>query len=119
MIGGKKLAILAVVFAALAAFVYFYEIRGKGGADKPAETKKVVQISSDKVQKITLARRGENPIVVVKEGGKWKIVQPVPAMADPAAVDGLVQSLADMSSDRTLDKADPGKYGLRTPSVTV
>jgi hypothetical protein len=120
MIAGKKIAVLGVIFLGLLAFVYFHEIRGKGEADKQqSEAKKVVQFNADKVRKIALSRRNESPTVAVKEGAKWRIIEPVQAVADSTAVDALLQSLADMSSDRTLEKVDLGKYGLKSPSVTV
>ncbi len=116
----KRLLILVGILVALAAFVYFYEIRGKEEREKKEEaSKKFVQLDPDKVARLSLVRRKESPITFVKSGTQWKMTQPIQTNADSTSVEGLIQSLASATSDRTIEKADLGKYGLKDPSVSV
>ncbi|MBI3940260.1 MAG: DUF4340 domain-containing protein [Acidobacteria bacterium] len=120
MLGGKRLLILVGAFAALLAFVYFYEIRGKEERDKQeTERSKLIQLKADQTTRVTLARRNEPPLALEKSGAQWRITRPIQASADTSAVDSLLQALAEASSTLTIDKPDPGKYGLKDPAVTV
>ena len=118
--GGKKLLVLLGILAALGAFVYFYEIRGKEERDKQeSEQSKLVVLNLDSTSRVALVRRNEPPVTLEKSSGKWRLTQPVQADADAAAVQGLLQALADSSSARTLEKPDLSRYGLKDPTVTV
>ncbi|HEY3132982.1 MAG TPA: DUF4340 domain-containing protein, partial [Acidobacteriota bacterium] len=116
----RRLLILVGILAALGAFVYFYEFRGKEEREKKEEaSKKFIQLDADNASRVSLVRPKENPIVFVKNGTQWKMTQPIQTNADSTSVDGLLQSLASATSDRTIEKADLAKYGLKDPSVTV
>jgi hypothetical protein len=120
MLSPKKLLILVGILVALGTYVYFYEIRGKEQREKKEEeSKKLLQLDADKVTRVSLLRRKEPQIVFAKSGGSWKITQPIQTNADSTSVDGLVQSLAGATSDRTIENPDLAKYGLKDPSVTV
>ena len=49
----------------------------------------------------------------------WKITAPLQARADAFAVDGLLQSLADLEKTRTIEEVDRKAQGLDKPRATV
>jgi len=70
--------ILVAVFAALLAFVYFFEKdrEVKDEADLTEETFDVINIDKDQVKEITF-EQPDKKTRVVKEGEGWKIVEPI------------------------------------------
>ncbi|MBI2822822.1 MAG: DUF4340 domain-containing protein [Acidobacteria bacterium] len=120
MVGGKKLLFLIGIFAALGAFVYFYEIRGREEREKQeAERSKLVQIRQEKATRVSVIRPNEPALILEKNGDRWLLSQPVQADADKWAVEGLLQALADVSTTHTIEKPDLAKYGLKDPAVTI
>jgi hypothetical protein len=53
------------------------------------------------------------------ELGDWRIAQPISARADAAAVDRLLDSLANLEKSRTLDQVVPAEVGLDKPRAVV
>jgi Domain of unknown function (DUF4340) len=51
--------------------------------------------------------------------GDWRIAQPISARADAAAVDRLLDSLANLEKSRTLDHVVPADVGLDKPRAVV
>ena len=51
--------------------------------------------------------------------GDWRIAQPLKARADAAAVDRLLDSLANLEKTRTLERAAPAEMGLDKPRAVV
>ena len=51
--------------------------------------------------------------------GDWRIAQPLSARADAAAVDRLLDSLANLEKSRTLDQVVPADVGLDKPRAVV
>ena len=56
-----------------------------------------------------------------KEGASWRIVEPIAARADYAAVEGLITSLSSTYMQRVVDPdtSDPAEYGLDRPVMTA
>jgi hypothetical protein len=53
------------------------------------------------------------------EIGEWRLARPLAAPADAAAVDRLLDSLANLEKARTLDQVVPAEVGLDKPRATV
>ena len=51
--------------------------------------------------------------------GEWRLAQPISAPADAAAVDRLLDSLANLEKSRTLDRVVPADVGLDKPRAVV
>jgi len=51
--------------------------------------------------------------------GEWRLVRPLAARADAAAVDRLLDSLANLEKSRTLDQVVPAEVGLDKPRAVV
>ncbi|MEM8995550.1 MAG: DUF4340 domain-containing protein, partial [Acidobacteriota bacterium] len=51
--------------------------------------------------------------------GEWRLVEPVDARADGAAVGALVERLANLEKERTLEDVDRGQLGLDRPRASA
>ena len=117
----RNLGIVAVLFAGLGAFVYFYEIEGGKRREEAAEeAKKLFQFENEEVKSISLTR-SDGSIILEKENGSWKLVAPIEAKADEAAVDGLASELSSTLLERSLESSpvDWKDYGLENPNLKI
>ncbi len=110
----KTNLIIGVVFAALAAFVYFYEIRG--GEERRAESDKAKQLADfaeSEVKRLTIDRI-DTLITIEKRQDRWVIVAPVECEADQEAVDRYLRNLLECERDKVVEEADKvrGDAGL-------
>jgi hypothetical protein len=108
----------AVVLAALAAYVYWFE-RDKPGDDA---AERVFGIEEAAIQRIEIRRKEEAPVVLEKKEDSWRLTAPVEAAADKTEADLLVQNLATMTYDRVVAKASEVKlpdFGLDSPRIEV
>jgi hypothetical protein len=114
----KNLAIVAAIFAALFAWVYFYEIKGEKTREEAAEKeKKIFQFEEKDIAQITV-KNAEGEFVLQKDKDTWKLVQPLAAKADKSSADSLASDIAQAKADRTLDEPNPNfkNFGLE-PAV--
>jgi len=117
----RNLGIVAVLFVGLGAFVYFYEIEGGKKREQAAEeAKKLFQFDKEEVNSISLVR-GDGSIILQKENGGWKLVAPIEAKADEAAVEGLASELSSTQVERSLEpeSVDWKDYGLESPDLKL
>ena len=110
----RNLGIVALIFAALGAYVYFYEIKGgKRREEAEEKAKKLFQIDDKDITSLTIkSENGE--MVLQKDKEVWNLVSPVKAKADKYAADGLASDFASARIDLTLDDPNPNwkTYGL-------
>ena len=79
----KKLAVLAVVFAGLAAFVYFYEIEGQEARDEAKKLEEsLLRIKQDQISQVEIVRKDKDPIRLVKKDEAWMLESPIQTSAD-------------------------------------
>ncbi|MCI0418913.1 MAG: DUF4340 domain-containing protein [Acidobacteria bacterium] len=117
----KNLAIVAALFAALFAWVYFYEIKGEKTREEAVEKeKKIFQFEEKDIAQITL-KSAEGEFVLQKDKDNWKLVQPLAAKADKSTVDSLTSDIAQAKSERALDDPNPNfrNFGLEPAGVKV
>lgn len=117
----RNLGVVAILFVGLGAFVYFYEIEGGKKREEAAEeAKQLFQFEKEEVNSISLVR-GDGPIILKKENGGWKLVAPIEAKVDEAAVEGLVSELSSTQVERSLepDLVDWKDYGLEDPNLKI
>lgn len=109
----RNTLILMLVTAAVAAYVYFYEIKGGEKREKEKEAAgKLLDVKKDSVSAITLKPDG---VELKKAGGKWELTAPVQYQADEGTVNSLLYSLESAKRDRediTSSAADYPSYGL-------
>ena len=117
----KGTLIWALVLIVLAAFVYLYEIRG-GQRRQVAEeeAKKLLPIRTEEVLQLTLRRPGET-VSCGRAGDGWEITEPIRTAGDRAAIERILQTLAQAEKHRTVadSAADLAPFGLDPPQVTI
>ena len=113
----RNTLILALLLAALGAYLYFVEARQMAEEGKK---EKIVDVSADDVTAITLAYP-DRQIVLAKTDGAWRVVKPVDAAADDVTVKNLLHAIADAEVKKAIDEppADLAQFGLTQPMVTI
>jgi uncharacterized protein DUF4340 len=115
-----KTYVAIAVLAGLIGYAYFFEFkREPTPAGKPKA--KVLTFDKAKVQEVTLAAAGSEPVRAVKEAGSWHLAAPAAAPADQNEIESLLSSLEGLEVDETVaeNASDLGEYGLKTPKSTV
>jgi len=111
----KATGILFVIAAAMAAFVYFYEIEGEQGRkDAEEATKRLFPgIEQESIEKITLNTTDAVHVEVGRIDDRWRIVVPFDFPADDFAIDGVASALTSILSESAIeDPRPPEVYGL-------
>ncbi|MFC2163525.1 DUF4340 domain-containing protein [Acidobacteriota bacterium] len=114
----KTTLILMIVFAALLAFIFLSDIREKG---KPETADKLVDLSSEDIEKI-IFKTEEETITFTKENeGDWLITDPLEAKADKYEVDRIAGDFAALDIDRVVEEepADLEKYGIPQKEISL
>ena len=120
----RSTGIVFLLAAALAAFVYFYDLKhtpAASDASTPAASKPAfTSVTSADVQEIKIQRAGTTMDFDHKTDG-WYMTQPRAQRADSSALDGLAGALSYASVDRTFPATPEnlGSFGLKDPTVTV
>ena len=123
----KTNLVISAVFAALLAFVYFYEI--KGGEEREEAAKKARQLLdfSDHEATRILIERADTAISVAKTPDGWRLQEPVAADADQKAIERYLRNLRETEIERVVEDSAAtagnaslaAKYGLEKPRLRV
>jgi hypothetical protein len=111
----RTTGILFLVAAALAAFVYFYEIRGEEGRREAEEAEKrlFTGFDADGVEAIALTTTDGTSLRAERREGGWEIVAPIVFPGDAFAFDAMASALAQITSETAIeDPQGPSVYGL-------
>lgn len=113
----RNTLILALVLAALGAYVYFIE---NERIAEDSKKEKLVTVAVDDVDALTLTYP-DRTLAVEKVDGSWRMTAPVAAPADDVAVKNLLRVITDAEITKTLDEApaDLTPFGLKPPAVTA
>jgi hypothetical protein len=117
----KNLGIVAAIFIALGAYVYYYEIKGEKTREEISEkAKKLFQFEEKEIASITL-KNADGELVLQKEKDFWKVSKPIEAKADKYSADSLASDVASAKTDRTLDEPNINwkNFGLDPPAIKV
>jgi len=114
----KTTLILMIVFGALLAFVFLSDIREKG---KPEPADKLVDLSSDDVEKIIFKTEADTITFAKDKEGDWLITDPLEAKADKYEVDRIASDFSSLEIDRTVEDApaDLEKYGIPQKEISL
>jgi len=129
----RTLLVLFLAVAALGAFVWFYERKLPGSDERAKQAKKLFDWTKDDVAAVAIDRSGQE-VALERVGSpkpkkaapaaeappaEWRMTRPMRAVADGLAVSGLVESLAGLEKERTLEHPDRKALGLDRPQATV
>ena len=118
---GKTTLILLLVFVALLAFIYLFEIKG-GEKRKERELveKTALNIPVDSVTAYTI-KNDIRELSVRKKDNTWTIVSPVETAGDSAVIISNLKSILDTKIERKIsdDGNDPGQFGLENPQGEI
>jgi hypothetical protein len=116
-----KTGVLAVVLAAIGAYIWFVERKQevKPEGEQPKIT--LLTVDKAKTKELEISAKGGDNIDIVKEGSFWKLKSPFAAPADTSAVDSMFTSLEKLQADELVadQVKDLAQYGLDQPSRTV
>lgn len=117
----KSLIILALIVAALGAFIYFSERHMPTTEERRQQADRVFPgLERDDVESLEI-RNSHGTFRLVKDAESWRLVEPIDFPADQTAVSSLLGSLERLEAERTLaaDEVDPAAYGLDDPALSV
>ncbi len=109
----KNTGLLLLLLVALAAYVYFVEIKGKEKAEKQKEiASKLLSFNKDSLSTVVLNPAG---IKFKKENKQWVIVEPIQSKTESWVINGLINSVESAKKERTIaeDQASFADYGLQ------
>jgi hypothetical protein len=114
----RNTLILAVVFLALGAYVYFVELEK---ARKETQKDLLVTFDKDQVEEVTLTYPDREIQIKKDAAGTWTIAKPLYTEADDTTVNNLVNAIAQCEVEKVFDEVpeDLTPYGLDTPHATV
>jgi hypothetical protein len=109
-----KTVVLLLIFLALAAYVYFYEVEGGKKREKIKELEeKVFNFESDSINTIAIDG-AKGSFLFVRDQDGWRIEKPIKTDGDKSTINSLLSTLSNMKKDRefTIDKSELASFGL-------
>ncbi len=114
--------VLLLLCAAVAAYVYFYEIKGGEKRDKAKqEENRIWKVDSAAIQQIDLVSPQQH-ITAVRTGDKeWKLTAPRALDADSDELNRIASSAAELNRESVLEPgaSDLSKFGLNPAKVAL
>ncbi|MBM3737146.1 MAG: DUF4340 domain-containing protein [Acidobacteria bacterium] len=91
---------------------------GKPAADAPP---KIVEVPSDQINQVEVAKAGVTTTVKRGADSKWEVASPKQLRADQDSAAALANTFNSLGSDRLVEEkaADFKAFGLESPSLTV
>jgi len=108
--------ILMLSCLGLAAFIYFYEIKGGEEREKAGEAeKRFWMIESNEIKQIELLPQDEKIVAVINNDEEWTIQAPRTLQADSDEWNRLADQAAELKFDSILEEtaSDPAIFGLQ------
>jgi hypothetical protein len=118
----KTTAVLFAIAAALAAFVYFYEIKGEQARldAKAAEKRLFPDVEQAEITSIALRVSDAPEIQLERRDDRWWIVAPIEFAADTFAADGIASAITQLMSESVIEEPQAHDvYGFRKDGAEV
>jgi len=119
---GLRLTIaLFVVLIGLGAYIYFVTWKQPDTPDSGKKLDKVFTTPSDKIDEIKINTASGEAATMKKEGGSWKLTEPVATAADDSEISGITNALSNAEIQRVVDEnpSNLNDYGLSNPRIVV
>ena len=119
MRGLRSTVVLAVVLAALAAYIFFVDSRMPVGDDGAGPT--AFDVIADDIEELAVTALDGSTSRLRREDGGWRLVEPVDAAADAAAASTVAGSLASLEIQRVIaeEATDLQAYTLDPPRLEI
>jgi len=120
MRGLRSTLALLVILIGLGAYIYF--VTSKRSDDRGSKQEKLfTSVEADKVDELKIKSATGDRTTLKKEGGTWKIVEPIAVAASQPDASAVVNAVADTEIVRVVDDnpGDVKEYGLDTPRIEV
>jgi len=107
--------VLAVVAALLGAFIWLHEIGGEAARQSEQDDAKRLHpgIGSGDIEAIAFTTRDGVDARFERRDGRWRLVAPVDAPADPTALDAIAGALVNLPREGRVEQpGDLGQYDL-------
>jgi len=117
----RNLIILALIVAAIAAYIFLYERNQLTTEELQERADKIFpDLALDELQTIEI-RNTHGKFRIERSGEDWRLLEPIEFPADSPSVSSLVNSLTNLEVERSLttDEVDLGSYGLDAPEMSV
>ncbi len=116
----RRTLVFLIIFAGLAAFYYFYEVKG-GEARSRADERATLLFSFESEDANTLTlRKAADTIVIERQDAVWIITQPVSAQTEDGAIDRILDALVELRYERDIGVADDlADFGLAEPETEI
>lgn len=117
----RSTGIVFLLALALAAFVYFYDVKRKPAPEASSDSPKpAFSLTSTDVKQIKIERAGTTMSFERKSDG-WYMTQPRSQRADSSVLDGLASQLSYVNVDRTFPATPDSlnSFGLKDPAVAL
>lgn len=111
----RLLVVLGSAVAAVGLALYLWEPVDTRLADGDVP---VWNLDADAISRLRLVR-GDETIVLVREGDDWRLTEPVEAAADASEVRFVLDRLAELAGGRELPGEDLSQYGLEPPRAEL
>lgn len=109
-----NLALLAAV--AVLALVAWFE----PGKERPAEPPPITALDKDQVQRIRIERRDKDTVILIRDGGHWRMERPIRAPAAEFRVDAILRLARETSHARfPVADGELAKFKLEKPMVRL
>jgi hypothetical protein len=118
----KSTGLIFVVAVALAAFVYFYDLKHTPPSDTAVTdtSKPAFSVNADDIAGLTLERAGMT-VVFERRKDDWYITQPIAVRADQSRLAGITSQIASLQTTRTFPATPEqlSSFGLDHPGITL
>lgn len=109
-----NLLLIAVVAGLVALAVW------RPGGRNEAPPAAITALKTDSIDQIRVQRASDEPIVLQRQGDRWRMTRPLPARASRYQVDALLRLATAASSDHfPVRREELAQYGLDKPMVRV
>lgn len=98
----RNTLLLAILFGALFAYVWFVETRQSSTREQEQTSKRILKLEREKVNSLSL-RNGSSRIELSKNAGVWTMTQPIQDHADTAAVEQLLELVEFLQHDSKIE----------------
>lgn len=117
----KTTLILAIIFALIVGYYYFFEVRrAKQVEQREVEARKLFHYSPEQVTQLRL-RENDEVILCKKVGDEWKLEEPLQAKGDQEEIELLINNILDIKQERLIatEPADMNQFGLSPSTAEV